>query len=207
MADDNEVAPVAAGQQGAAVSEARSFDLELRADWLNHREYVWQHLLHENEVFNSLLNFFLVFESVSVAGFIALVTSDHDHGELSSWGKVALVLLGMATTLIWAYVQAKLLFLLQHPFEAIRENDDYFKWLQYKRNLFRGAHWYGWILKLEYWKVLCFVPVLFLLIWCLVGGWVLWSDTRGDVDRSRGRGCEPVRCQAGPSAPVAAPDH
>jgi hypothetical protein len=67
------------------------------------KERLWDHAAHENVVFNDRLNFFLLFESVSLGVIGALYSrSPADNTPLQF-----LAFLGLLISLLWLYVQAR----------------------------------------------------------------------------------------------------
>ena len=65
---------------------------------------LWQHKINEEAVFNSRLNFFLVFESVllSVVGLLSSKAASPNKVVL-----ISIISLGFILTILWGYIQAK----------------------------------------------------------------------------------------------------
>lgn len=65
---------------------------------------LWQHALHEDALFNERLNSFVTFQSVLLALAALLVSESDNRGD----GLIcALIVAGMATSVVSAYVQLK----------------------------------------------------------------------------------------------------
>ncbi|PWH12404.1 MAG: hypothetical protein DDG60_13365 [Anaerolineae bacterium] len=70
---------------------------------------LWQHGIHEDEIFNNRLNFFLVLESVLFA-VVAMLLSASAGGNTPQKQIIILrliAILGLALTVVWTYVQAR----------------------------------------------------------------------------------------------------
>lgn len=63
---------------------------------------LWQHALHEDEVFNSRLNFFLVFESI-LLGVVGLM---YGKSVAEMLMLRIFIVLGILVTIMWGYIQA-----------------------------------------------------------------------------------------------------
>jgi len=119
------------------------------------KQRMWEHGLHEDNVFNERLNFFLIFESVSLGVIGALFTHSPENDESLRF----LSLFGLIVTLLWLYVQARQKYVL----DSIKARDsaalpDYAFILQIRRR---------WPLSTT-WLMTYFLPFLILAMWLIV---------------------------------------
>jgi hypothetical protein len=119
------------------------------------KERMWDHAAHENVVFNDRLNFFLLFESISLGVIGALYTRvPADNTPLQY-----LALLGLLISLLWLYVQARQKYVLN----SVRARNaialpEYAFILRNRRQWWPSTTWLlGYLL-----------PLLVLLIWLVV---------------------------------------
>jgi hypothetical protein len=125
---------------------------QLKAADARAKDRMWEHGLHEDNIFNERLNFFLVFESVSLGVIGALYThSPNDNGPLRY-----LALFGLLVSLLWLYVQARQKYVL----DSLKARDsvalsDYAYTLRNRRR---------WPVSTT-WLLAYFLPLLVTLIW------------------------------------------
>ena len=117
---------------------------------------LWDYKLHEEDIFYSRLNFFLIFESVLMGVVGLLFSRPHPFFTLK-----AIVILGLVLTILWGYVQARQLYtygiLVDFLKDAIPEYDLVFT--RRKTWLFIGSSK----------RILTYlVPVLICLVWIAV---------------------------------------
>lgn len=79
----------------------------------------WKHrsLLEQN--FNSRLNFFLVFESILIAGAVNVSAATPPNPQVG----LALCTFGVAATLLWGFVQVRELYYLSQVKKDVEEQD------------------------------------------------------------------------------------
>lgn len=65
-------------------------------------ERLWQHGMQENDNFNERLNFFLLFESILIAGSVSMHIYAH---QVSVGLKLCVEIVGILVTLLWFYIQ------------------------------------------------------------------------------------------------------
>lgn len=67
------------------------------------KQRMWEHFLHDDDLFNDRLNFLLVFESVLLGVGIGMLTS-HSKANLVLQG---FAVFGLVVTLLWSYIQSR----------------------------------------------------------------------------------------------------
>ena len=116
------------------------------------KDRFFQHVLHEYNVFNERLNFFLVFESVSLGVIGALYANSHSDNRPAQF----LALFGLLVSLLWLYVQARQKSLLDsNRARAVAGLPDYAFMVRYRRR---------WPIS-TVWLLAYFLPFLVLLMW------------------------------------------
>lgn len=112
---------------------------------------LWEHLLHDDDIFNHRLSFFLVNQSVLVAVVGLLYQKNANNSFM-------LVLSGMGVllTLVWQYVQARQYYILKKLKARVKE-----KALEYKETVeIRQGRW-----PVSSTVLLTLLPLLFLFLW------------------------------------------
>lgn len=69
----------------------------------NEKKRLWEHALHSQERFDNRLNIFLVFQSILIAAVSTLYT----RTSTSKMALFAIIVLGIALTVIWFYAQLR----------------------------------------------------------------------------------------------------
>ena len=115
---------------------------------------LWKHSLHEENIFNNRLNFFLVFESV-LLGVVAMLFG----ASISNMGVIRIIIvLGIAITVIWSYIQVKQKHLLDLMKACIKGADpDY----QMTREAHEKQKWPFSVT----WLLAYIIPPLIILVW------------------------------------------
>lgn len=80
---------------------------------------LWEHGLHEENVFNDRLNFFLIFESV-LLGVVGMLYSKQPAVMKSVL--VIMACLGFLITIIWGYIQARQRSILKRLIERLEQH-------------------------------------------------------------------------------------
>jgi len=118
---------------------------------------MWQHGMHEENTLNDRLNFFLVLESV-LLGVVAMLLSQSNPPTNRDFMLRALLTLGLALTVIWAYVAARQKYIFDLLRKRLRENLP--EYAETRRIREQGRWPISDISLLSY-----VVPTLFILIW------------------------------------------
>jgi hypothetical protein len=133
-------------------------------DALNRR---WQHGLHEDEVFNNRLNFFLLFESILLSVFGSV--SGNSSGNV--WVLRSIGLFGAVFALLWIYVQARSLKIVKALIAELEGLDPLFQKhrKKFEKRLFSTTELLTYLL-----------PLLVLGLWAalLVSAWNSGGDGR-----------------------------
>jgi len=79
---------------------------------------LWQHRLHEDTMFNTRMNFFVVFESILIAVVGILFTNLLSSKPIL----ISIIVLGIIITIIWTYIQGKQKFLLDFLKKKMRRD-------------------------------------------------------------------------------------
>jgi len=77
---------------------------------------LWQHIIHEEDTLNNRLNFFLVLESI-LLGVVAMLLGQNPLASNQNFILRAFLFLGLALTIIWAYVAAR----QKYVFDSLRK--------------------------------------------------------------------------------------
>lgn len=121
-------------------------------------ELLWHHALHEDNIFNDRLNFFLVIESILLAVIAMLFEHTNTNKEII----LRLFMgLGFFLTIIWTFVSARQMYILNLIRNRIKNN------IQNYANTIKELEKIKWSLSntllLSY-----FIPFTFIVIWILL---------------------------------------
>ncbi|HEV7902641.1 MAG TPA: hypothetical protein VGO96_02280 [Pyrinomonadaceae bacterium] len=123
------------------------------------RARTWEHGLHEDKLFNDRLNFFSFLESALLGIFGVLYSKQPSAPKsfLYSLGG-----LGLASTLIWLFIQLRQMFYLKHLVSKS------IKILPEFRETLDGFSKNKWWRRFSVTRLLAvFIPVLFFIVWAL----------------------------------------
>jgi hypothetical protein len=112
----------------------------------------WQYKLHEEMIFYQRINFFLIAESMLFVAFTTLLGSTANYREFL----VVLALLGFLLGLVWLYVGARQLYVIDYVSRYCRET--YAEYAQLKDRRYEPV--FSSTKMLAY-----FVPVMVLIVW------------------------------------------
>lgn len=118
---------------------------------------LWQHLLHDDQIFNHRMSFFLVVETV-LLGLVSVLYATEVVVALP------ITVLGAVLTLLWQYVQLRQYFLLVDLKQQAKR-----RLPEYRETLARRERWRGarrWLAPVPSTPILVFgVPPAILLVW------------------------------------------
>jgi hypothetical protein len=123
---------------------------------------LWQHGLHEDNVFNDRINFFLVIEAILLGSVATL------FGQISANGRfvlLAFIAFGFILTLIWWYVSARHMYVLEGLRKRAREVFPEYAATRTMREGERERK--RWLVSAN-WLLAHAVPVIFILIWVVL---------------------------------------
>jgi hypothetical protein len=118
---------------------------------------LWQHGIHEENILNSRLNFFLVLESI-LLGVVAMLFGQNPPATNQNFILRAFLFLGLALTIVWAYIAARQKYVFDSLRKRVRETlPEYAETIKIREQV----RWpFSNLSLLSY-----VVPAIFILIW------------------------------------------
>ncbi|MBC7774514.1 MAG: hypothetical protein H7246_03675 [Phycisphaerae bacterium] len=123
------------------------------------KDRIWQHGLHEDQMFNERFNFFLTLQSILIAAVAILVDKLEAKDK---WVGYGLIIIGIIISTVLWLIQAKQKFVLEGLRKKCQEVfPDYFETVQYREK--SKWRYFSITNALAHW-----VPGLIMILWILI---------------------------------------